>query len=126
MKTNQTLLLVALLGFSAAISHAGPPPEFFNQTLKLAKAKTHQVASVTKAAKPAMACDACKVTPEREVRYRWPASKAVTEWVNVGEKHSCPKCGGAIETRNGKVAADMEQNCPICREASCCPTAASH
>ncbi|WP_415909277.1 hypothetical protein [Oleiharenicola sp. Vm1] len=126
MKTNQSLLIVALLGFSAAISHAGPPPEFFNQTLKLAKAKTQQVATVTKAAKPAMACDACKVTPIREVRYRGPASKAVTEWVNVGEKHACAKCGGAVESRNGKIASNMELNCPICREASCCPTTATH
>lgn len=126
MKTNKFLLVVALLGFSAAISHAGPPSEFFNQTLKLAKAKTHQAAAVTTAAKPAMACDACQVTPIREVRYRGPASKAVAEWVNVGEKHACAKCGGAIETRNGKVSSNMELNCPTCREASCCPAAASH
>ena len=114
------ILLVA----SAVMSHAGPPPEFWNRSRVITTVKE---ADAVKPDDPlAMVCGACKTALIRDSRQVGPPSKSHTEWFTLGSKHQCDHCGGEITVVQGKTADSMQHNCSMCGEgaAFCCSAAA--
>jgi hypothetical protein len=122
MKTRPILVTLALLVFSAVATQAGPSPDFPRQHFKTSgKAAPPRIAANRPPADTAqMPCEACKVTQLRAPRYRGPTSKGPVDWVVVGRRHACTRCGGAITTYEGKVRDEMPMNCATCRVAACC------
>lgn len=127
MKPESLLKAAALAAVTVLTSHAGPPPEFFIRASPKIVAKTAQVVvATTPAAKSEMACAACKTVKLREPRYRAPMSKGTPEMIEVGTKHKCTRCEGAVVNFKGKVTDGMKVTCSTCLEAGCCvPPAAA-
>lgn len=71
-----------------------------------------------------MVCGACKTVSITEFKSINPNGRPPMRWVEVGSKHECDNCGGAITTIRGKTKDTMQHNCSKCGEgaAFCCVT----
>ena len=69
-----------------------------------------------------MVCGACNTVSITEYKSDWPNGRGPRRWVEIGAKHECEHCGGAITNVQGKVKDEMQHNCSKCGEgaAFCC------
>ena len=117
-------LLTLALGITSSTLRAGAvlPPDWHRNT-------TVASADDANAVKPSntivMACSACKTVAITERRVV-PGAKAGTALFNIGSKHECTMCGGAITTVNGQTTGTMQGNCKLCASvaAPCCAPSA--
>lgn len=112
MKTYRSFLPIAaavLLG-SAASLVAGPGPQYWATPRAAAPAK--EVKKVTPDSN-APGCPACKTETIREFTSGMPNGKGTPRWTDVGTKHTCDHCNGAITVVKGKTTNTMPANCPM-------------
>lgn len=118
MKAIKLLAAANLLAGLAALSFAGPSPQFWNQQTKNQQVQSAKAATLPNraiaSAKSGMACDGCKTTEVNDLRqFGGPKSTGVTANV-VGTKHVCTHCGGEVKVVNGKFTNSMPNACPMC------------
>ena len=120
MKSTKLLLAITLFAGLATISIAGPGPQFWNRTKPVTSAK--DTAAVQPADAGMKACSACQTTALTEFKSEQSNGRPPQRLVNVGSKHECSHCGGAITTINGKTTDTMGRNCKMCGEGTdfCC------
>lgn len=117
-------LLALAFGFTASVSFAGPPPQFWNRPAPV-KLATDASKAAPAADANGMACPACKTTVLRTAKHVGPLGKGYDEWTTIGVKHTCSHCGGKIETVRGTTTDTMTPNCDMCgKDADLCKAAA--
>ncbi len=115
-----TSLLALAFGFTASITQAGPPPQFWNRPASVAAAKDTPKAAPAPDAN-GMACPACKTTDIRTTKHVGPLGKGYDEWSTIGVKHGCTHCGGEIKVVRGTTTSTMTPNCTMCgKDAALC------
>jgi len=122
MKTRRSLF--TLVGTAVSLSTvtlvAGPGPQFWNRATPVT------TTAEAKAVKPGdtvmMVCGACKTVVLTEFKSAQPNGRPPMSWFEVGSKHECEHCGGAITIVRGKTTDSMQHNCSKCGEgaAFCC------
>ena len=120
MKATQLLLAAALFTGLAALSIAGPGPQYWSRTKSTTPVQKAEV--IKTADLNAMACAACKTTAIEEFKSTNPNGRPPLSWVQTGTKHDCAMCGGSIVAVKGKTTDTMGYNCKMCSEVApvCC------
>ena len=128
MKAIKLLTASALLAGLAALSFAGPSPQFWSQQTtnppaQPAKATTQPDRSIA-SANPVMTCDGCKTTELRDLRQVGGPKSTIVTGIVVGAKHTCTHCGGEVKVVNSKLTNSMPKACPMCgpEAANCIAT----
>ena len=109
-----------LLGASAALIFAGPPPNFWNRSKPIATVK--EAVAVKADETVMMVCGACKTAMVRTMKHVGPPNGGHEDSLVIGSKHKCDHCGGEITVVQGKTKDTMQHNCSMCGEgaAFCC------
>lgn len=118
MKTRtltQILGSIFLGGFLAVGAFAGPGPQYWSRPAEKPAAKTEAAKMNPSSDK----CEGCKTTRIWKINDRGPAGKGASGAAVVGQSHSCTRCTGTIETKNGKAASSMVQDAR-CADLLCC------
>jgi hypothetical protein len=120
MKASQFLVTAALFTGLATLGIAGPGAQYWTKSQPVAT--TQDAAAVQPGDTLMMVCGACKSVTLTEFKSINPNGRPPHRWVEIGMKHECDHCGGAITTVNGKTTDSMQHNCSMCGEgaAFCC------
>ena len=125
-------LLTLAFGFTAALTYAGPGPQYWQERAQAAAERTKAADTPKESAKPvaapAMVCPACKTQPLLSTQAPtsgFPGNRRPSP-PKFGFKHTCEHCGGALTAQGGKMTNAMQGNCEMCGKDAARCVAAQH
>jgi hypothetical protein len=121
MKTTLLKTTLASLAVGAAVTFAGPGPQFWQNVSKASNPTAPAPVAKPVASAPA-GCGGCRTEPITEFAASLPNGKGTPRWTVVGSKHTCGGCTGEIASIRGKVTDTMDQGSGACAASAmaCC------